>query len=137
MLDGKIARWRPYFAALLVHYYETRYLRTGLKEPSQVTAASTKYKEENDAFASFAQDCLVREIGAEIKTRDILQRFKEWTKYNPGRKVLQTSAILQKMTELYGKPADAAGKVYAGVRLALEDEDISGNTVPSSSAVLL
>jgi len=130
MLDGKIARWRPYFAALLVHYYETRYLRTGLKEPAQVTAASTKYKEENDAFASFAQDCLVREIGAEIKTRDILQRFKEWTKYNPGRKVLQTSAILQKMTELYGKPVDAAGKVYAGVRLALEDEeDISGNTV--------
>ena len=41
------------------------------------------------------------------------------------------------MTELYGKPADAAGKVYAGVRLALEDEDISGNTVPNSSAVLL
>jgi len=130
MLDGKIARWRPYFAALLVHYFETRYLRTGLKEPVQVTAASTKYKEENDAFASFAQDCLVREIGAEVKTRDILQRFKEWMKYNPGRKVLQTSAILQKMTELYGKPADAAGKVYAGVRLALEDEeDISGNTV--------
>jgi len=130
MLDGKIARWRPYFAALLVHYYETRYLRTGLKEPAQVTAASTKYKEENDAFASFAQECLVREIGAEVKIRDVLQRFKEWTKYNPGRKVMQTSTILQKMTELYGKPVDAAGKVYAGVRLALEDEeDISGNTV--------
>jgi len=129
MLDGKIARWRPYFAALLVHYYETRYLRTGLKEPTQVTAASTKYKEENDAFVSFNQDCLVREVGCELKIRDILQRYKEWTKYNPGRKALQTSAILQKMTELYGQPVDIAGKVYAGVRLALEDEDISGNLV--------
>ena len=130
MLDGKIARWRPYFAALLVHYYETRYLRGGLKEPAQVTAASTKYKEENDAFASFSQDCLVREVGAEIKTRDILQRYKEWMKYNPGRKVLQTSAILQKMTELYGQPVDGAGKVFAGVRLAMEDEeDISGNLI--------
>jgi hypothetical protein len=66
--------------------------------------------------------------------RDVLQRFKDWTKYNPGRKVLQTSAILQKMAELYGKPADAAGKVYAGVRLALEDEeDISGNTISMGS----
>ena len=130
MLDGKIARWRPYFASLLVHYYETRYLRGGLKEPAQVTAASTKYKEENDAFASFSQDCLVREVGAEIKTRDILQRYKEWMKYNPGRKVLQTSAILQKMTELYGQPVDGAGKVFAGVRLAMEDEeDISGNLI--------
>ena len=124
MLDGKIARWRPYFASLLVHYYETRYLRTGLKEPAQVTAASTKYKEENDAFASFSQECLVREVGAEIKGQDVLRRYKEWMKYTTGRKVLQASAILQKMTELYGQPIDTAGKVYGGVRLVMEDDDI-------------
>ena len=129
MLDVKIARWRPYFASILVWYYETYYLRGGLKEPAQVTAASTKYKEENDSFASFAQECLVREVGAEIKLRDVLQRNKEWTKYNPGRKTLQAAAILQKMTELYGQPVDSAGKVFAGVRLAMEDEDISGNLV--------
>jgi P4 family phage/plasmid primase-like protien len=122
MLDGKIARWRPSFAALLVHYYETRYLRGGLKEPAQVTAASTKYKEENDAFASFNQDCLVREVGAEIKLLDILQRYKEWAKYNPGRKILQKSGFITKMNEHYGQPVDAAGKTYAGVRF-VDDED--------------
>ena len=124
MLDGKIARWRPYFASLLVHYYETRYLRTGLKEPAQVTAASTKYKEENDAFASFSQECLMREVGAEVKGQDVLRRYKEWMKYTVGRKVLQASAILQKMTELYGQPIDTAGKVYGGVRLVMEDDDV-------------
>ena len=127
MLDGKISRWRPYFASLLAHYYETRYLRGGLKEPDQVAAASSKYKETNDAFVSFNQECLVREVGAELKTTEIYQRYKEWMKYNVGRKVLQNAAILQKMTELYGKPVDAAGRVFAGVRLAMEEEqDISG-----------
>ena len=129
MLDSKIARWRPYFASLLAHYYETRYLRTGLKEPAQVTAASTKYKEENDAFTSFSQDCLVREVGAEVKIADVLLRYKEWKKYSPGKKEMQKSAIIQKITELYGKPVDAAGKVFAGVRLIMDDEDISGNLV--------
>ena len=129
MLDVKIAKWRPYFASILVWYYETHYLRTGLKEPPQVTAASTKYKEENDAFASFAQECLMREIGAEVKLRDVLLRYKDWTKHNIGRKTLQTAAIIQKMTELYGQPIDSAGKVYGGVREKMEDEDISGNPV--------
>jgi putative DNA primase/helicase len=129
MLDVKIARWRPYFASILVWYYETHYLRTGLKEPPQVTAASEKYKEENDAFASFAQECLVREIGAEIKLRDVILRYKDWAKHNIGRKTLQPTAVIQKMTELYGQPIDSAGKVYGGVREKMEDEDISGNLV--------
>ena len=129
LLDSKISRWRPYFAGLLAWYYETKYLRGGLKEPAQVTAASEKYKEENDSFAAFAQDCLIREVGAEVRANDLLIRYKEWCKYNPGKKVLQRPAVLAKMGETYGKPIDAAGKVFGGVRIAEEGEDISGNMV--------
>lgn len=129
LLDGKINKWRPYFAGMLVWYYENHYLKHGLKEPDQVMAASNKYKEENDAFAAFCQDCLIKEIGAETRAMDVLQRYKEWIRFNPGRKVLQKKDILQRMTELYGKPVDTAGKVFAGVRLAEEGEDISGNVI--------
>jgi P4 family phage/plasmid primase-like protien len=129
MLDGKISRWRPAFAAILVWYYEHRYLRGGLKEPAQVMAASEKYKEENDAFAAFAQECLVRELGAEVKLHDLLTRHKDWAKFNSGKKTITKSAIIQKMTDIYGKPVDTAGKVWGGVRLAEDDEDVSGNLV--------
>ena len=124
MLDGKIARWRPYFAALLVHYYETRYLRTGLKEPTQVTAASSKYKEENDAFAEFNQARLVREVGAEVKLIEVMASYKDWNTHNntdKKKKILTKSAITQKMTELYGKPTENPGIVFTGVRIA-DDE---------------
>ena len=127
-LDAKIVSWRPYFASILVWYYENRYLRGGLKEPAQVTEASNKYKEENDAFAAFAQDSLVREVGAELRASDMLVRYKEWMRYNPGKKTMQKPALLLKMAEIYGVPIEG-GKVFAGVRLALDGEDLSGNTL--------
>ncbi len=129
LLESKINRWRPYFASLLAWYYENRYLRGGLKEPAQVTAASMKYKEENDSFASFCQDCILKEAGAETRANDILTRYKDWCKYNPGKKVLPKPAVLVKLTELYGAPIDTAGKIYAGIRIAEEGEDISGNVI--------
>ena len=131
LLDSKIVRWRPYFAGMLAWYYENKYLRGGVKEPAQVTAASDKYKEENDSFAAFCQECLVKEVGAEVRANDVLVRYKEWTRFNPGKKVLQKPQILQKMEEIYGKPVDAGGKVYAGVRIAEDGEDISGNLFAS------
>ena len=128
LMDSKIARWRPYFAAILVWYFENRYLTGGLKEPCQVTAASNKYKEENDAFAAFSQDCLIREVGGEVRANDVLIRYKEWARFNPGKKTMQKPAILLKMAEIYGSPIEG-GKVFAGVRIAEEGEDISGNIV--------
>lgn len=129
LLDSKITRWRPYFASLLVWYYENHYLKHGLKEPAVVLTASNKYKEENDAFAAFCQDCVVRETGTETKANDILSRYKEWTRFNAGKKIMQKKDILLRLTEVYGKPVDAAGKTYAGFRLAYDDEDISGNVI--------
>jgi P4 family phage/plasmid primase-like protien len=125
MLDGKIAKWRPYFASILVWYYENKYLRGGLKEPEHVASASKKYKEENDAFAAFCQDCLIKETGAEIRANELLVRYKEWNKYNPGKKLMTKPALLQKMSDTYG--SIEGGKVFLGVRLVEDGEDISGN----------
>jgi hypothetical protein len=38
--------------------------------------------------------------------------------------------MVARLTELYGKPVDAGGKTFAGVRIAMEDEDASGGSVP-------
>jgi P4 family phage/plasmid primase-like protien len=130
-LDSKIIRWRPYFAGMLTWYYENKYLRSGLQAPPHVKEASYKYREENDAFAAFAQDCLLREVGAEIRTNNILVRYKEWIRYNPGKKVLNKKDIISKMTEIYGNPI-YGGRVYVGVRIAEEGEDVSGNVISSA-----
>jgi putative DNA primase/helicase len=127
LLDTKIVRWRPYFAGLLAYYYETYYLAGKLKEPASVASASNKYKEENDSFVAFAADCLLREDGAEVRAQEILERYRDWNRVNPGRKVLTKKDIVQRMREMYGAPIDAAGRIFGGVRVAMEGEDISGN----------
>jgi hypothetical protein len=40
---------------------------------------------------------------------------------------MQKKDLLTKIGEVYGAPIDAAGKLYAGFRIADEGEDISGN----------
>jgi P4 family phage/plasmid primase-like protien len=126
LMDGKITKWRPYFAGMLAWYYENRYLRGGLKEPPQVSAASDRYKEDNDSFAAFAMDCLVREVGAEVRLNEVLTRYGEWKRYNQTKKVLNKKEITQRMSALYGAPVDGAGKVYGGVRILMEDEEVGG-----------
>jgi P4 family phage/plasmid primase-like protien len=134
LLDTKIQRWRPYFAGLLAHYYETRYLRGGLKEPVVVTAASNKYKEENDTFVAFCKDCLLRQVGQEANIDDIFSRYNDWFgttigTYAPGKKKFQKKDLQVKMQETYGKPVDRAGKVFAGIQIAYEGDDVSGNYI--------
>jgi P4 family phage/plasmid primase-like protien len=129
LLDVKINRWRPYFASLLAWYYENHYLKHGLAPPPQVTAASTQYKEENDSFAAFCQESLVKEAGAEVKENDVYACYKNWCKYSSGKNPLQKSVVKAKMIELYGKPVDARGSIFAGLRLVQEGEDVSGNVM--------
>jgi len=47
-------------------------------------------------------------------------RYKDWLRYNPGKKVMTKGAVLAKMAEVYGAPIDAGGKMFAGVRIADE-----------------
>jgi P4 family phage/plasmid primase-like protien len=127
LLDSKIVRWRPFYAGILIWYFENRYLRGGLKEPDIVLSASRKYKEENDVFAAFCSESIVKELGAEVKVALVLSRFTDWIKFNPGKKVLTKDEIKSKMAETYGTPVN--GKVYVGIRLSNDDEDASGNLI--------
>ena len=75
------------------------------------------------AMSAFCAECLVRELSAEVKLHDLLTRHKDWAKSNRDKMTLTKSMIIQKMTEIYGKPVDTAGKVWGGVRLKEEDEE--------------
>lgn len=127
LLDVKITKWRAHFAGILVWYYENHYLRGTMKEPECVTVASKQYRETNDSFNSFVSERLVREMGAELRIADLMVIYKDWCKYNPGKKVLQKKEIIERMKSLYGAPID--NKLFVGVRPAEEGEDTSGNTI--------
>jgi len=127
-LDDKFKQTslRIAFLRLLLHYWETRYLVSGLSMPPDcVMEAVNKFKAENDSFVAFANETFIKEAGATSSLTDIMPRYKMWMSLQPGRKMLKKPEIIERLAKMF-KSADG-GVTYKDVRIACEGEDISGN----------
>lgn len=126
-LENKLRHWRSAFLSLLVHYYETKYLAHGLTEPDCVTAASNRYKEENDTFMQFFNDCFVKEAGAGcIKSAIVREVFNEWKKHNAKNSDLKLHVVYERMKDVCGN--GSTEKEFWGIRQVdpAEMTDLSG-----------
>jgi len=125
---------RAAFLRLLLHYWETRYLKHGLeKSPPCVMEAINRYKQDNDSFVAFSNETLIREVGGTASLSEISSRYKYWISSQPGRKVLKKPELIERMSRLF-KTTDG-GRTYNDVRIALDGEDISGNYVAGGGVV--
>jgi putative DNA primase/helicase len=78
-LDAKLKKWRTKFFSLLVHYYETRYLKEGLNPPSIVMQVVNNYKYNHDSFAKFFDTCVRKNPEAEdIALSRIVKIYNSW-----------------------------------------------------------
>ena len=124
--------WREAMLSLLVYLYETEILTGKFKEPDCVTQESNNYKSNNDSFANYMQERLVKDSGGTLKEKDLLKDYKNWLAGEPDKKALTPTDVRRKMIEKYGKPIldKKDGKeAYRGVRIAIEGEDVSGNFI--------
>lgn len=129
-LDDKFKQssMRVAFLRLLLHYWETRYLVTGLSMPPEcVMEAVNKFKAENDSFIAFANETFIKEQGATASLTDIMPRYKMWMSLQSGRKQLKKPEIIERLGKMF-KSSDG-GLTYKDVRVACEGEDVSGNFV--------
>jgi P4 family phage/plasmid primase-like protien len=125
-LESKLPHWRTAFLGLLVHYYETRYLEHGLKEPACVMAASNKYKEINDTFNTFFEENFVRDpLAPPLLAKEVKAIWRDWKKAQ-GRAIdLRENAVLERMKEACG--TGSTEKEFFGIRMLDEVPDISGS----------
>lgn len=125
-LENKLRHWRTAFLSLLVHYYDTRYLVSGLsKEPDCVTAASNKYKEENDMFMLFFGECFVRDSAAvPLSAKEVKAVFREWRRTQGKLCELKEQQVMERMKVACG--SGSTEKEFYGIRIAEDAEDLSG-----------
>jgi P4 family phage/plasmid primase-like protien len=122
-MDHKLRKWRTAFLSMLVHYYETSYRVFGLQEPDSVTAASNKYKEENDTFHSFLSECFIVEPGAGSMTiKEIRDIYDEWKKANGTRTVLKPKELIERLRGACDKRS--TDKEFWGIRAKEEEEEM-------------
>lgn len=123
-MENKLKHWRTAFLSLLVHYYDTKYLAHGLKEPGCVGTASNKYKEENDVFMTFFADNFVKESGAApILAREVRNIFNDWRKTYGRTCDLKLHQVYERMMVTCGQ--GSTEKEFYGIRIA-EESDLSG-----------
>ena len=121
-MDHKLRKWRVAFLAMLVHYYETSYRVFGLQEPDSVTAASNKYKEENDTFHAFLTDNFVLEPGAgHLTIATVRDVYKEWKRAQVGKAELKPKEITERLRAVCDKRS--TDKEFWGIRQLTEDEE--------------
>jgi phage/plasmid-associated DNA primase len=77
----KLKKWRPYFMSILINYYKiyNKELEDNgkIEEPEEVKLATDKYKNDNDKFNDFFEECVTesREI---ISIKVIYGLFRDW-----------------------------------------------------------
>lgn len=122
-LDKKLKEWREPFLSLLVHIYETQYLKTGLEPtPAIVKKASEEYKESNDSFAKFQNERIREELGAEINFKQIDRAYRKWAALLGGAaRTLNSNDLLKRVNDEYGEPVD--GKYY-NRRVFMDEEEL-------------
>lgn len=120
-LGDKLDNWTDAFLSLLIHYYETKYLKYGLREPPEVLEESRKYQEENDLFAVFLKDCIEQTAGATLSFSKAWERYSIWIKELPEKvKKMRQSEFKQRMKIMYGDPGTDG---YRGIRILGSGDD--------------
>jgi phage/plasmid-associated DNA primase len=133
-LKIKLKNWRVAFLGLLVHYYDTKYLKDGLREPPCVLAASNKYKERNDVFMSFFNEHYMKQADAgPVTLKQVRLDFRDWKK-KLGREVdLKETLLVERMKAECGN--NSTDKEFYGIVPIEEDEaDLSGAPVAVAAA---
>ena len=126
-LDKKLLEWREPFLSLLVHIYESEYLKNGLEPtPVIVKKACEEYKESNDSFAKFEND-RIRKVnpleGTKITFKEIDRSYRKWsTDVANGARKLNQQDLLKRVNDEYGEPAD--GKYYLDRKVFMDDNEV-------------
>ncbi len=126
-LEKNFPIWAPYFASMLVKIaFETN----GVVEDCQsVMASSEKYKLQQDYFAQFFEERIVKTETGTIKRKDMNNEFIEWYTELYGGRVPKGKDLYEFMEFKLGKPDRGR---FHGYRLihSFEDElDIKPNSI--------
>lgn len=130
-LKTKIVAWRPYFMSILIHWYN-KYLQEGLREPEEVKKATANYKNDNDKFNEFFDECL--EENNSDNNNDILSTkviyhdsFRFWWDTNyPNTKAPEMKELRRAMKIKYGNERESSTTKERGfsVRVLNKFEDM-------------
>jgi P4 family phage/plasmid primase-like protien len=132
-IKAKMQGWRPFFMSMLIHWYQ-KFLEEGMVEPDEVKQATANYKNDNDKFNDFFDQCLEECEGAFEANKDIYNNsFTTWWDANyPNSKTPELKELKRALKVKYGTEKEHVllnGMKQKGfnVRIKLENSNFEQN----------
>ena len=127
-VKGKLQMWRPYFMSILIHWYN-KYeneikLNGKIEIPNEVTQATNKYKNDNDKFNDFFEECVTVSNNI-VPMKDIYRFFSMWWSNNNinNYKIPDIKELIRGMKLKYGGEDDYI--IYKGFKVNINlDETV-------------
>ena len=120
-LKEKLPQWATVFISMLVK----RACETDgeVKDCSEVSSASNKYRQSQDCIAGFISDKIIKDENGHGCSKKVLNDvFKEWFQMNYGnRKPPKLTELVEVMVKKYGK-INSKGK-WSGIKIREEEEE--------------
>lgn len=126
-LDQRFERWAPIFISMLIDIvFETDGV---VEDCKSVMASSEKYKLQQDYFAQFFEERIVKEDGSKIKRKDMYNEFTEWYSELYGGKIPKGKDLYDFMEKNIGKPTRGRFIGFKLIHSFEEDLDIKPNYI--------
>jgi putative DNA primase/helicase len=78
-LSQKVSQWKHAMMGLLLQGYKL-YLAEGLNPSALIKDATNRYQQENDKYAKFLEECLIKKEGGFLKVMDVGSQFIVWSR---------------------------------------------------------
>ena len=109
-IDKKFDRWVPIFTSMLIDIlFKTNGLVT---DCDAVLAPTLKYKSQQNHFAGFVKERIVKLEGSKIKKLDVLNEFQEWFTELHNGKAPSGKELYEYLTKELGPPTRLGWKGY-------------------------
>ena len=127
-LGEKLRHMKEAFMWLMFQTFRQCYpTNSWMEDPSKVRDATSQYRENNDIFLQFMNECYVRDNRANVKLNDVYENFKSWAKMSlTGKETLPTKRAMQDyMVKKWGPLLP--GQKWIGYReRTIEDDEAEG-----------
>jgi putative DNA primase/helicase len=123
MLSEKLSTMKEAFVWLMFKTYKECVTNGWSPIPDKVKNASQKYRENNDLYLQFINECSKRDPEASVTLNEVYENFKSWVQQTFNNKPQSKNELRDELTRRWG-PMLVAGQKWIGYRMrtALDDE---------------
>jgi P4 family phage/plasmid primase-like protien len=100
--------------------------RVGLKEPLEVIAATSAYRQEEDILAEYIQDCCVLKVTATVAKADLYENYKHWCENTGCQPVSQKTLRTRLMERGISEGKSGSVRYWRGIGLLESQEGEEG-----------